>query len=161
MNRNLTLLLSLVAVLTVLQSNAQRLEIHRTVGGAHFMMDTLYLSHRQVSEIVNVDPQASHEFKVALKNYRTGGILGFGGAIVLAIPVVNAIAGGEPEWLMAGGGAILLVASLPFSRAFKSHAQLAIDGYNLRQVDQKTSLLKNRRPPMRLQFRGNGFALKF
>lgn len=160
MNRNL-FLLAFIALLSSSPAMAQRLEMHRTVGGAHFMLDTLYISHRQVSEIVSIDPQASHEFKAALKNYRVGGILGFGGAIILAIPVVNAVAGGEPEWLMAGGGVVLLVASLPFSRAFKSHAQLAIDGYNLRQVDQRTSLLHNRRPPMKLQFTGNGFALKF
>ena len=131
---------------------SQPLQMHKTLGGAHFQRDTIYLSHKQVREILSIDPQASKEFNLALKNYRVGGILGFSGAILLAIPVITAISGGEPEWAMAGGGAVLLGVSVPFSKGFKRHAQVALDGYNQRQEHQTRA---------KFYFTGNGFSLKF
>jgi hypothetical protein len=131
---------------------SQPIQMHKTLGGAHFQRDTIYLSHRHVAEILSVDPAASLEFKQAVKDYRVGGLLGFSGAILLAIPVITAISGGDPEWLMAGGGAILLGVSVPFSRGFKRHAGAALDGYNSRH-EQATS--------SRIYFTGNGITLKF
>ena len=93
------LIFALFAILVSSEVFSQPLQMHKTLGGAHFMRDTVYLSHKHVREILSVDPQASEEFKIALKNYRIGGVLGFSGAILLAIPVVSAIAGGDPEWL--------------------------------------------------------------
>jgi hypothetical protein len=130
---------------------SQPIEMHKTLGGAHFQRDTIYLSHRQVAEILSIDTEATHEFNFAVKKYRVGGLLGFGGAILLAIPVITAISGGEPEWLMAGGGAILLGVSVPFSQGFKKHAEIALDGYNARHESTQT----------RLYFTGNGLTLKF
>jgi hypothetical protein len=144
--------LTLFATFLCLAAFSQPIQMHKTLGGAHFQRDTIYLSHRQVSEILSIDPQATQEFKLALKNYRVGGILGFTGAILLAIPVITAISGGEPEWAMAGGGAVLLGVSIPFSKGFKRHAQAALDGYNQRQEHQSRA---------KLYFRGNGFTLKF
>ena len=131
---------------------AQPIQMHKTLGGAHFQRDTIYLSHRQVAEILSIDTEATHEFKFAVKQYRVGGLLGFGGAILLAIPVITAISGGEPEWLMAGGGAVMLAASVPFSRAFKKHAEMALDGYNARHEKAIET---------RIYFTGNGLTLKF
>jgi hypothetical protein len=142
----------LFAVLVACEVFSQPIQIHKTLGGAHFQRDTLYLSHRHVSEILSVDPQASEEFKIALKNYRIGGIMGFGGAILLAVPLVTAFSGGEPEWIMAGGGAALLIGSIPFSRGFKNHAEAAIEGYNARHESG---------PQTRLYFSGSGITLKF
>jgi len=147
-------ILSLFAILLCFEALAQPIQMHKTLGGAHFQRDTIYLSHGQLREILSVDPQATQEFRMALKDYKIGGILGFSGAILLAIPVVTAIAGGDPEWAMAGGGAVLLGVSIPFSRGFKRHSQLAIDGYNQRQEQQS-------RLAPRFYFSGNGFTLKF
>lgn len=140
---------------------SQRLEMHKTLGGAHFMRDTVYLSHRHVSEILSVDPQASEEFKLAIKNYRVGGIMGFGGAILLAIPLVSAFSGGEPEWLMAGAGGALLLASIPFSRAFKSHSEAAITLYNEKHVPATGSMRRRNHVRSKLYFNGAGVTLKF
>jgi len=144
--------LTLFVTVFCFEAFAQSIEMRKTLGGAQFKRDTIYLSHNQVRDILSVDPQASQEFKVAVNNYRTGGLLGFAGAVLLAIPVINAIAGGEPEWAMAGGGAALLGVSVPFSRGFKRHAQAAIDGYNQRQQQQSRA---------KFYFTGSGFTLKF
>jgi hypothetical protein len=144
--------LTAFVLLICCEAFSQPIQMHKTLGGAHFQRDTIYLSHRHVAEILSIDPEATHEFKLAVKNYRIGGLLGFSGAILLAIPVVTAIAGGEPEWLMAGGGAVLLGVSVPFSRAFKKHSEMALDGYNARHEQQTQT---------RLYFTGNGVTLKF
>lgn len=131
---------------------SQPIQMHKTLGGAHFQRDTIYLSHRHVAEILSVDPQASQDFKIAIKNYRIGGLLGFGGAVLLAIPLVTAFSNGEPEWIMAGGGAAMLLASIPFSRAFKMRAETAIEGFNARHEQQGRA---------KLYFNGAGITLKF
>lgn len=146
------LVISVFVNILCFEAFSQPIIMHKTLGGAHFQRDTIFLSHRHVSEILSVDPAATEEFNLAIKNYRIGGLLGFSGAILLAIPVVTAIAGGEPEWLMAGGGAILLGTSIPFSVGFKKHAQAALDGYNARHENT---------PQTRLYFTGNGITLKF
>ena len=69
---------------------------------------------------------------------------------LLAVPVFTAIAGGDPEWLMAGGGAVLIGISVPFNRGFKKHSEAALDGYNARHE-----------PQSKLQFSGNGITFKF
>ena len=145
-------ILTLFVTLLCFEAFSQPIEMHKTLGGAHFQRDTIYLSHRHVSEILSVDPQATQEFNLAMKNYRVGGILGFSGAILLAIPVITAISGGEPEWLMAGGGAVLLGVSVPFSLAFKRHSENALEGYNTRHEQQTRRVI---------YFTGNGFTLKF
>ncbi len=145
-------ILTVFVLLLAYEGISQPIQMHKTLGGAHFQRDTIYLSHRHVAEILSVDPEATNEFKLALKNYRVGGLLGFSGAILLAIPVVTAIAGGDPEWLMAGGGAILLGVSVPFSQAFKKHSEVALAGFNARHEGQ---------PQSKLYFTGNGIAFKF
>lgn len=139
-----------VALFLSFEALSQPIVMHKTLGGAHFQRDTIYLSHKHVAEILSIDPEASHEFKLARQNYRVGGLLGFGGAILLAIPVISAIAGGEPEWLMAGGGAVLIGVSIPFNRGFKKHSEVALEGYNARHETQS-----------RLYFSGNGITFKF
>lgn len=155
------LIFVLFVILVSSEVLSQPLEMHKTLGGAHFMRDTVYLSHRHVSEILSVDPQALQEFKVAIKNYRIGGIMGFSGAILLAIPLVSAFSGGEPEWLMAGGGGALLLASVPFSRAFKSHAETAITLYNEKHAPATGSMRRRNTIRAKLYFNGAGVTLKF
>lgn len=132
----------------------QPIELYKSFGGARFQRDTLTLTLRQVSQIISIDQQAAAEFKIARTNYNVAGVLGFGGAVLLAVPVVSAISGGEPEWLVAGGGAAMILASIPFSKAFKNRASSALDGYNSRH--EKTA--SNR---VKVHFTGNGFVLKF
>jgi hypothetical protein len=130
---------------------SQTLEMHTSFGGAQFKLDTIYLTHRQVRQILSIDPRASREFKIAVNNSRFSGLAGFSGVIFLA-PLITAVAGGNANWIMVGGGVVLLGASIPLSKAFKKHAQIAVDGYNQRQQMQGRA---------KLYFAGNGFKLKF
>jgi hypothetical protein len=108
----------------------QEIKIYKTFGGVRFEMDTLVISPKQVLELLKVEPMAYQEFKRAKVNYNVAGVLGFTGGVLIAIPLGTVIVGGEPEWGLAAGGAALLLASIPFNRAFKNRAVNALDLYN-------------------------------
>lgn len=108
----------------------KQINAYATFGGMRFEMDTLTLTHRQVSDLLSINPLASQEFKLARRSNTASGIMGFTGALLLAIPVFSAILGGEPEWLLAAGGGALVIASIPLNRSYKRRASSAIDTYN-------------------------------
>ncbi len=108
--------------------------MHHRFGGAEFEYtkdtSTFDISPKEVLVIMKNDPLAYAEFKKAKSNYSVSGVLGFLGGGLIIVPVVTAIAGGEPEWGLAAGGAALVISSIPLHRAFKRHAQSAIDTFN-------------------------------
>jgi hypothetical protein len=114
--------------------SVQQLTMYKTFGGAHFeyQKDTAIfsVSPKQVLLILKEDPLAYAEFKKAKENNSIAGILGFIGGIFVIVPVVATIAGDDPEWGLVAGGTALIVASIPFSKAYKRHASNAIDIYN-------------------------------
>lgn len=117
-----------------LATHGQKLTMYRTFGGAHFEYEkdtsVFQVSPRQVGQILFDDPEAYAEFKKARSNNAVAGILGFVGAGLLIIPTVTAIAGGEPEWGLAAGGAALIIGSIPLQRNARRHAQNAVDLHN-------------------------------
>ena len=110
------------------------LTMYRTFGGADFEYtkdtNTYYVSPKQVLEIMRDDQLAHAEFKKARLDNSVAGAMGFIGGSLILFPLVTAIVGGDPEWGMAAGGAALIVASIPFAKAFKRHAQSSVYIYN-------------------------------
>ena len=121
-------------VLVHLSSHSQQLAMYPSFGGAHFEYekDTMVyqVSARQVAQILFDDPAAYSEFKKARTNYSIAGVMGFLGVGLVVIPVASAIAGGDPEWAFAAGGAALIIGSIPITRAYRHHAMNAVDIYN-------------------------------
>lgn len=76
------------------------------------------------------EPLAYEEFKQAKVNYNVAGVLGFTGGVLIGIPIGTAIAGGDPEWGLAAGGAVLILGSIHFNRVFKGRAFNALELYN-------------------------------
>ena len=111
-------------------SFCQQLYMERTFGGARFELDTLTLSLHQVMELMQDNPVAYDEFKRAKLNYGTSGLFGFAGGLLLAVPVITAVAGGKPEWSFAAAGGALILVSIPFTRSFYRHAENALEEYN-------------------------------
>jgi len=110
--------------------NAQEIKMYKTFGGVRFEMDTLVLSPKQVLEVLKEEPLAYEEFKQAKVNYNVAGVLGFTGGVLIGIPIGTAIAGGDPEWGLAAGGAALILGSIHFNRVFKGRAFNALEIYN-------------------------------
>ena len=119
-------------------SQAQEIKMYKTFGGVRFEMDTLVLSPKQVLNILKTNPVAFEEFKKAKANYNIAGVLGFAGGLLIGFPIGTAVVGGDPEWSLAIGGAGLILASIPFNRAFKGRAFGALELYN----EKTTSRIK-------------------
>lgn len=134
---------------------SQTIEMINGFGNTRFQQDTIVMTPRQVSELLSIDAQAADEFKRARMNSTFSAILGFSGGFLIAFPLGTAIAGGEPEWILAGAGVGLLLASIPLNRKFKSQAASALDRYNSLQP---TSAIK---PTVSFTSKGLTIGLKF
>ena len=113
-----------------LASFGQQVHMIKTFGGARFEMDTLTLTMRQVLEVIYDNQNAYNEFKSAKVKYGISGVLGFGGGLLVCIPLVTAGVGGKPEWTFAAVGGAMILGSIPFTRSFYRHAANALEEYN-------------------------------
>lgn len=111
-------------------SLAQEIKAYKTFGGVRFEKDSITLGLNQVLAFVKENQEAYAELKRAKMNSSTAGVLGFAGGILIGFPIGTAIAGGKPEWGMAAGGVGLIVASIPFTTAFRNRTMQALDLYN-------------------------------
>lgn len=122
----------------------EQITMHKTFGATRFEYTkdtvTFSVSPKEVLQIMGDDPLAYEEFWKAKSNYSVAGVMGFAGAVLIAVPVGTIIAGGDPEWAFAAGGAALIVGSLHFSKAFNRHAQSAVNTFNKRHTAFKTRM---------------------
>lgn len=116
---------------TSLSAQQKKLTMYKTFSGAVYELnDSIAISVRQVKLILKDVPEAYQEFKAARAKNSIAGGLGFAGGILVALPLVTALAGGEPEWIYAGIGGGLILLSIPFLTSYRGHAFNAIDLYN-------------------------------
>lgn len=114
-----------------IDSRSQEIKMYKSFGGVVFEMDTLTLSMKQTMSILNARNVAAYqEFKKAKTRLDVSSVMGFTGGILVVVPVVSAIAGGDPEWTIAAGGAALVIGSIPLYRSFRGRALHALDIYN-------------------------------
>ncbi len=131
----------------------KKLTMYKNFGGVVYEMDTLTLSTRQVKMVLKQNTEAFAEFKVARTKAAISNVMGFTGGLLLAIPLVTAVAGGQPEWIYAGCGGVLFLASIPFNTSFRGHALNAIDIYNSKGTSSSLKVNGS------LQFYGTGASL--
>ena len=70
-------------------------------------------------------------------------------------PIGTAAGGGEANWTLAGIGAGLIVAAIPFENAFSKRARNSINIYNSR-----TGKSSWRKPQLNLGFTRHGMGMK-
>lgn len=116
---------------------AQEITMYKTFGGVRFERSTLALSTKQVTEILRDKPLAFEEFRRAKANNNIASVLGFTGSILIALPLGTALVGGNPEWLLAAGGATCILGSITFNRIFKARALHALDIYNGKEISSR------------------------
>jgi hypothetical protein len=110
--------------------STKKLAVYKTFGGVVYELDSTEVSTKQVKMILQQNPQAYKEFKLAKTNSTVSNLLGFSGGLLVGFTIGESIAGVEPEWGFAGVGAVLIGVSIPFNIAFKNRAVSAIDIYN-------------------------------
>jgi hypothetical protein len=148
----------LVSFFSFICYGQKKIAIYRTFGGGVvYEMDSLALSPKQITMMLKQNPEAMAEFKVAKSNAAISSVLGFTGGVLIGIPLGTAIAGGKPEWIYAGGGALLILASIPFNAAFRRHALNAIDLYNAQLPTSKLRV----KPSLYIHGTGASLVLRF
>lgn len=132
----------LFAIIVTQQAAAQKITLYKSFGVLVFMLnDSVELSNKQVSTLMFQNQPAYEEFKKARTRSTISSVIGFTGAAMIAVPLVTAAFGGNGDWVLASGGAALIVGSGLFHRWFKARAVYAVDLYNA-GLPQKSSRIK-------------------
>lgn len=118
--------------------------------GTVFIQNNKKLTPKQLLDITKMDPEAYKEMKLAKLNYNIGNIFGCAGGFLVGWQLGTTIAGGKPNWTLAGIGAGLIVVSIPFSTLYTQHTKHAVGIYNnglkqmgFRKIDFKIGLICN------------------
>lgn len=123
-------LVMVIAVLPLSQVSAQTLRMEKNFWGTKLYADDQLKSPGEMLEIMKSDPEAYQEFKKAKGNLAGATVLGFIGGALIGWPIGTSVGGGDPQWGLAGGGAALILLSIPLSSGFNKHAERAIELYN-------------------------------
>ncbi len=123
-----SILFSIVSISLLAQSDS--ITATKAFGGYRFEQNGEYLNGKALLQRMVGNEEAYVMMKRAKSNSDISTVLGFAGGLMLAWPVGTAIAGGDPNWIVAGIGAGCLAIGIPLSiRASKGMFQ-AVEIYN-------------------------------
>lgn len=145
---------------TSAQSAADSITVKKVFGGYQFRQAGKLLSLNQLSKVLKTNEEAWDQYKSAQTNYALALVFSGAGGFLIGRPIGTAIAGGEPNWALAGIGAGLVIVAIPIAAGYNTKAKQAVQTYN--SGLQKTSSFWDRNQ-LKLTLTGNGigFALKF
>lgn len=113
----------------IAQNKTDSIEVTKKLGTV-FRQHGKSLKPRQLTDLMQSNPEAYHEMKIAKNNYNAGQVIGGVGGFLIGWPIGTAIGGGDPNWTLAIVGAGLVGVSIPFSMAYTRHAKSAVRTYN-------------------------------
>ncbi len=114
--------------ITDTQTSAVTME--KTFGGYNFYHEGRRLQMNQLVALMKHNDLAYRQIKAAQSNYTLAMILSSAGGFMIGWPLGSALAGGDPNWALAGIGAGLVVVSIPISQHFNKQAKEAIGTFN-------------------------------
>ena len=145
---------------TSAQSAADSITVKKVFGGYQFRQGDKLLSLNQLSKVLKTNDEAWDQYKSAQANSTLALIFGCAGGFLIGRPIGTAIAGGEPNWALAGIGAGLVIVAIPIATGFNTKAKQAVQTYN--SGLRKTSGFRdNNQLKLSLTGYGIGFALRF
>jgi len=132
------------------QNRTDSIEVKINPGNTVFLQNGKKLRPRHLLEITQSNPEAYKEMKTAKSNYDAGFAIGFAGGFLVGWTIGSALTEENPNWILAGVGASLIVISLPFSNAYTKHAKNGVEIHNsrlrptgLNNIDLKIGLTCN------------------
>ncbi|MFB6318144.1 hypothetical protein [Saccharicrinis sp. FJH54] len=158
--KKITLFILLFTVsisLTYAQTDRDSISAHKVTGGYEFYKSNIKLTMPQLVTALKPNDAAYKQIQSARANSAIAGILGGVGGFLVGYPLGTALAGGDPNWTMAGVGAGLVVISIPISISSNKKVKQAVDIYN---EDLRTSLIRYE-TELRFSMTQNGIGLKF
>jgi hypothetical protein len=132
------------------QAKENSITIKSQFGGQQYYQNGKKINMSTMARIMDSNEQAYQQIKSAQSNRAVATILGFAGGFMAGWTLGAAIAGGNANWAVAGVGAGLIVASIPFNSKSNRQAASAVDIYNGGLTTSLHTKMK-----MGLAFRGN------
>ena len=128
-----TLTLSTLFVLlfsfSVLAQN-DRILIIPSAGGVRFEQNGIPQSTKSLLSIMESNPEAHEYMTKAHANNSLGNVLSYAGGAFIGYPIGTYLGGGEPNWVLAGVGAGILLIAFPVMSSAKENAIKAVEIYN-------------------------------
>lgn len=130
-NQLLTLALILLgAFQTFAQSSDLTIQVKKTSFGTSFLQNDKILSNRQLLNIIQYNTEANELMKKAKTNADVSLVMGSIGGFMIGWTLGGAIAGGDPNWTLAGIGAGFVAIGIPFSIKYSKQAKAAVALHN-------------------------------
>lgn len=119
-----------IGLLLGVMALGQEITIEKKWGGRQFFQEGKRLTMSEMVKTMESNDEAFREITKARTNNTIGMVLGGAGGFMVGYPLGAAVAGGDPNWVMAGIGAGLIAVSIPISLKFNKQAETAVDLYN-------------------------------
>lgn len=144
MKRIIALTIIIFSITIAAMAQTTPIKIDNSGMGTKFYQNNLRLNFQQLEQAVKTNPEALEKVKAAKGNNILASIISIPGGFLIGYPLGQAMAGGEPNWLMAGIGAGLILVSIPISSAAKNRAIEGVEIYNssLKDVSYKNDTYK-------------------
>jgi len=137
------------------QTNNDSIIMKKVFSGYQFYQNGKVLNMTQLTSILRTNEEAYKEFQSGKSSYTLATIISCVGGFMTGWQIGTVIAGGEPNWGMAGAGIGLCVVSIPITNKFYNKAKVAVGTYNGGQTTN--SIFKD--SELKLGFTGNGIGL--
>ena len=124
-------------------------------GGYKFYQNGERLKMGQMVSMMETNQEAYQHIKAARKNNIWSSVIGGIGGFMAGWSLGTALAGGDPNWTVAGVGAGLIVVSIPIASKANKEARQAVSIYN-RTFRSNTFIL---RPEIQFTVRNNRIGL--
>jgi len=154
--KRLTLIVSLLTfTLTFGQTSTDSIAINKVFGAYKFYQGEKRLNMNQLVRTMKPNELAYKKIKSAQSYNTLATISGMSGGLMLGWPLGIAFGGGNPDWILAGVGALLVIVSIPISQQSVFETKLAVETYN---SGLKTSSFWDKKE-LNFSMTGNGIGL--
>jgi hypothetical protein len=128
--KSMNYILFLLLIMTALNMQAQpdTIQVKKKLGTV-FQVNGINVTPDRMLEIMEINPAAYAEMKIAKTNYVVSMAFGAGG-LVLGYFIGASASSGDPNWTRLGVSAGMIVASIPFGISYTKHARNAVSIYN-------------------------------
>lgn len=111
------------------QNQTDSIQIEKRLGTVYTQNGNT-LTFKHLMEISKVNDEAYSFMKQARTNNNAAMVFSLAGGFLVGYPLGTALAGGDPNWVMAGIGAGLIIVGIPFSIGASKNAKIAVEIYN-------------------------------
>lgn len=151
-----TTLILLLVLTTCTLCKAQEIEMEKAFGGWKYSQEGRQLSMNELVNTMKSNQEAYDLIKKAKSNTTLASVFGGLGGALVGWPLGTALGGGDPNWVLAGVGAGLIVIGIPISVGANKKAKEAVGLYNASL--NETSFYRHK-PEFKINVKGTGLGV--